>query len=153
MKLSDLYKRALSLLYVPRCAACRDRLPPDGGALCEGCRLRYELQKSERCPFCGETLAHCLCPSEALRRAGVREVVKLFEYQKNAGEAVANRLVFTLKHRGSAPVVDFFAAELSARLARYQDASVRVKGNTVAYFLLSETDRTAAEAAFIRAAR
>lgn len=116
MKLSDLYKRALSLLYVPRCAACRDRLPPDGGALCEGCRLRYELQKSERCPFCGETLAHCLCPSEALRRAGVREVVKLFEYQKNAGEAVANRLVFTLKHRGSAPVVDFFAAELSARL-------------------------------------
>ena len=45
------------------------------------------------------------------------------------------------------------AAELSARLARYQDASVRVKGNTVAYFLLSETDRTAAEAAFTRAAR
>ena len=45
------------------------------------------------------------------------------------------------------------AAELSARLARYKNASVRVKGNTVAYFLLSDTDRTAAEAAFIRAAK
>lgn len=45
------------------------------------------------------------------------------------------------------------AAELSARLDRYKEASVRVKGNTVAYFLLSESDRTAAEAAFIRAAR
>ena len=45
------------------------------------------------------------------------------------------------------------AAELSARLDRYARASVRIKGNTVAYFLLSETARTAAEAAFIRAAR
>lgn len=45
------------------------------------------------------------------------------------------------------------AAELSARLDRYAGASVRIKGNTVAYFLLSETDRTAAEAAFVRTAR
>ena len=45
------------------------------------------------------------------------------------------------------------AAELSARLARYAHAGVHVAGNTVAYFLLSEADRTAAEAAFATAVK
>ncbi len=119
MKLSELYKRALALLYVPRCTACRDRLPLDGGALCESCFLKYQLQKAELCPFCGKELSLCLCPSEALRRAGVRETVKLFEYRKSEGEAVANRLIFALKHRGSVPVVAFLASELSVRLDGY----------------------------------
>ena len=116
MKPKELWRRALSFLYVPRCAACRERLSPNGGALCEACLLKYELEKDERCPYCGRPFFSCLCPSEPLRRAGVREVIKLFEYRKQDGDSVANRLVFHLKHRGSVPVVEHLAGELADRL-------------------------------------
>ena len=45
------------------------------------------------------------------------------------------------------------ANELTARLSRYQSATVHVRGNTVAYFLLPDTARTTAETAFLQAVK
>ena len=78
----------------------------------------------------------------------------IFSFQGNAEARAAARAIEAYLSREEQAVRDlaalYPAAELSARLERYQGASVRIKGNTVAYFLLSETDRTAAEQVFVR---
>ena len=116
MKEVKLFRRLRGLLYVPRCGACGIRLDPDGGALCPSCHAAYEVQATNRCAYCGEAFSECLCTNAALSRAGIREVIKLFEYRRGEGDLPANRLLFLLKHRAPRLVVDFFAEALAERL-------------------------------------
>ncbi|MBQ3064175.1 MAG: hypothetical protein IJC99_05185 [Clostridia bacterium] len=81
----------------------------------------------------------------------------IFRFSTNAAARAGAREIHAYLAREEQAVRDlsalYPAAELSARLDRYAGAAVRTKGNTVAYFLLSETDRSAAEQAFARATR
>ncbi len=120
MKSSPSFLRRLTaLLYVPRCGACGVRLSSDGGALCDACRAAYDMQTERRCAYCGHPFSECLCTSVALSRAGIREVVKLFEYRRGEGDLSPNRLLYLLKRRAPRPVVNFFAEALSDRLDRH----------------------------------
>ncbi len=119
MKAPVLLRRLVGLLYVPRCGACGVRLFPDGGALCEVCHASYRMATGALCPYCGHPFSECLCTSTALSRAGIREVVKLFEYRRGEGDSPPNRLLYLLKRRAPRNVIAFFAAALADRLDRH----------------------------------
>ncbi len=103
-----LLQKALDLVFVPRCTACGVRLPVGGGALCPQCRARYELALLVPCPFCGKVISTCLCRGDALERTSVKGLIKLFLYQKIAGESEPpqNALLYRLKHHADRRVVD-----------------------------------------------
>lgn len=101
-----------SLLFVPRCAACGERLPFGAPPLCEGCRASYELEKSMGCPFCGQPFSACTCPGTALSDGGVSVFPKLFRYQPH-GDGVSNRMIYLLKHRAPRALVALLAHELA----------------------------------------
>ena len=51
--------RLLDFLFVPRCAACGERMDKSGDGLCDACRRAYEHAKDEYCDFCGMTAVQC----------------------------------------------------------------------------------------------
>lgn len=104
--------RLLDLIFVPRCAFCRARLPVGAGALCPECRARYELALSDLCPYCGTHISSCTCSGEYLKREGVPRLIKLFSYHPGE-ESVQNALVYRLKHSGDRRVVEHFAEPLA----------------------------------------
>lgn len=110
-----LFQKALDLVFVPRCTACGVRLPPGAGALCPQCRDRYDLALLAPCPMCGKVISACLCRGQALERTSVKGLIKLFLYQKIAGESdpPQNALLYRLKHHADRRVVGHLATGLA----------------------------------------
>ena len=106
------FLRLRDLLFVPRCAACGERLLPECGPLCERCYASYEMETAMGCPFCGQSFFACVCPSDTLKRGGVTLLPKLFRYLPH-GDGVSNRMIYLLKHRAPRPLVRFLAHELA----------------------------------------
>lgn len=115
MKLLDFL---LSLFYVPKCVACRTRLPLESNiALCPICRSEYETEKERTCPVCAARLSDCTCvPPEV--KCGTQKLVKIFRYRPSRPELATQRMIYTLKHRRSAPLAQLLAADLSAAVLR-----------------------------------
>lgn len=115
---SEWADRALSLIFVPKCASCGERLPLDGSVLCPVCLYAYRDACERTCPVCGKKLAECLCAPPHLRTVGVYRLVKLFRYRSGEENAPENRMIYTLKHTDLRPLQRFLAHELAPSLAR-----------------------------------
>lgn len=112
------------LVFVPRCAACDERLAVATGALCPQCRERYELALLAPCPFCGKVLSSCLCRGPALEGTSVKGLLKVFLYQAIEGEAPPpqNALLYRLKHHGDRRVVNELADRLAEAIRPHLEA-------------------------------
>lgn len=117
LSFSALADKALSLVFVPKCASCGERLPPDGSVLCPVCLYAYQNACERTCPVCGKKLAACLCAPPHLRAVGVYRLVKLFRYRSGEENAPENRMIYTLKHTDLRPLQRFLARELAPSLA------------------------------------
>lgn len=106
--------RLLDLLFVPRCAACGERMDKSGDGLCEACRRAYEHAKDEYCDFCGMTAPQCYCMPQNLLSAGCLFYRKLLFYKPD-GTPVLHRLLYAVKRRNTAAATRFLARELAAK--------------------------------------
>ena len=107
-------ERLLDFLFVPRCAACGERMDKSGDGLCDACRRAYEHAKDEYCDFCGMTAPQCYCMPRYLENSGCMSYRKLLFY-KSDGTPVLHRLLYAVKRRNTAAAMRFLARELAAK--------------------------------------
>ena len=114
------WQRLLDLIFVPRCAACGERISAGEGPLCKKCLSAYELALLETCPYCGKSLSDCACCGEKTELAGLVALIKLFYYYPR-DLAVQNLMIYALKHRADRRVVDRLADDLSGAIRKHCD--------------------------------
>ncbi len=123
MTLQAFFRRLASLLYVPTCVGCLEKI--DEGVLCDACKLRYGKELQTLCITCAKPYSFCSCATDTLVTAGIRKHYKRFRYDPAERDSVANRLVYELKHHLNYDLVKFLAAEMVKILPEFnQDAVI-----------------------------
>ncbi len=115
MKIS--FRMLRRLLFPPKCAACSvlldDAFSAAPRALCAPCLVKWDAQKEALCHCCGEPVADCKRPVNAMPRHGIDALIRLVEYEPQKRGGVGNRVIFKLKDKESAELQAFLAAELA----------------------------------------
>ncbi len=119
--MKSVFKRALdyalNLIFVPKCAGCGERIPPEhSGCFCEDCLYLYETAKERECAKCGKQLTKCTCPTPKLERSRVRKLTKLMYYHPHANDLAVNKAIFKLKKTSDKHLVDTFARDMAETL-------------------------------------
>lgn len=126
MKSKGFGKKALDLLFPPRCQGCGKLIDRDDG-LCGACLAKYGDEQRESCPVCGRTARECSCGAAALGSSfiGNRRYCALTFYNEyNAdSERITEKLIFRLKRKNSSSLTDFFAREAAAEIMRLMQLS------------------------------
>lgn len=116
MKLSELWRRAMFYLTVPRCVCCGEPLKIKERALCEECRLSFENMKDRACSLCFSPICECTCPSHFLDTHCVHKLIKVTRYVRGDTSLPSNTLVYALKQDYRDDVFSFVADEIAASI-------------------------------------
>lgn len=107
------------LLFPPKCASCRVRLPFDEErALCPDCAKRWQEETLDDCGFCHKRVGECRCSTELMRKSGCPVLFKL-AYYKPGSDAPQNRMLFKMKASASPCLYTFVASRLAEGIAAY----------------------------------
>lgn len=104
------------LLFVPICAGCGKRLPPEMGedaVLCPRCALLWERELRHRCDACGQSYFSCLCAPSQLTKAGCTALIKLAPYREEGDSPVVRRMILRIKRHPRSAAFSYVAGELS----------------------------------------
>ncbi len=112
MKISELIKRALYYVSVPKCVYCKEKLDYEDEGLCKECMITYRLHKQRDCPTCAHILSECSCSYKMLESHGIKKFIKLFRYSKAEESMPANYLIYSLKQDNRSDVLSFLSSEL-----------------------------------------
>jgi len=121
MTVSELWKKAVFYLTVPKCVCCRKALSFNDNALCASCRIVYENSKKRDCGTCFKPIVQCHCAPSYLNTHFVHELYKVTRYIKRQVENPSNALVYSLKEDYRGDTVSFMASELSDSLSCFQN--------------------------------
>jgi len=99
-------------LYPQKCVACGEIIGGDI-PLCVRCKRVYEAEKRGFCLACGRMHRDCRCKLSADESLNRVRVLHLAEYNKNNGESVVSKIVFSAKRKRLKALDDFIAKELS----------------------------------------
>ena len=113
---SRILKKVLHALSVPKCLACRARLPEGDRALCHSCCEKYREIKTRNCARCAKLLAECSCTNEYLSRHFVKGLAKVYRYRATEEFMAANAIVYRLKKKNRNDALDFLADEVAASI-------------------------------------
>ena len=113
MKFGVLWRKALDIVFPPKCAACGEVISK--GALCEACYAEY--------------LAECTARASKAEKAsgqldasfGEDRLLYVTTYAGYGSEAsgVTERLVCAFKHRKNQRLADFFASDIASLIIKY----------------------------------
>ena len=115
-KLKKIYKWSLFLLGVPTCVGCGERLDNPWSPICPDCKSSYDAVKTSNCSLCAQPLHRCSCVGEYLESHFIKRHFKVFRYQNREENAVANKLLYSMKRDNRADVREFLADELADAL-------------------------------------
>lgn len=110
---SSFFDRLFALLFVPRCALCRERLLPEDGALCPICRAGWESAKCMLCRHCGKAVSRCLCKTNPMLMYELQALIKLGFYEPAKKDRVVNRVIYQLKRADNKRLNRFLAEQLA----------------------------------------
>ncbi len=122
-KLPSAVKFARRLFFVPKCAACRERLKliiyntkENKGQLCfcKKCLAEFEIIRTEMCHTCGNPAGDCTCMPKKNTFAQPN-IPSLFFYHPNSKSAAAGA-IYTLKRKNRAELFDFLTDELLPKI-------------------------------------
>ncbi len=111
-----------SLIFPPRCAACRKRLDwyaavrEPTRALCSACERDWQSAMLETCGVCSHRVPECDCLTVEMKRARAVLHRKLVYYEHARRDAAQNRIIYTLKKTRSRRTYAWLAAQLCERL-------------------------------------
>lgn len=112
MKKSSFLDRLANLLYVPKCVACKTRLPVDTKVpLCNECLEKWENEKHALCPTCGQEIEYCWCGIMDDRDGVIEKEAHLVAYTKNP-DSVGRKVILASKYRKYTPLFDMLSDEL-----------------------------------------
>ena len=104
----------LSLLFVPKCFGCGERI--SHGALCVRCRSMLKEVMDEPCLICMKPYRECVCAKSTLKIAGARRHIKLFPYLPARTKSVENQIIYTLKKHNCVDLYRYLITELVASI-------------------------------------
>lgn len=113
MNISELFKRALYYISVPKCVLCNEKLDYGDKGLCGKCMVEYKRHKQRDCPNCAHILSECSCSYDYLKSHGIKKFIKLFRYSKAESSMPSNYLIYSLKQDNRSDVVSFLSNELA----------------------------------------
>ena len=113
MKFSELGKRALFYVSVPKCVCCEEILSYQDLALCPKCSAEFEKIKTRDCSICGKRLHLCSCSTDYLKSHFMKRLVKVFRYIQREENLPANSLIYSLKRDDRRDVLNLCANELA----------------------------------------
>lgn len=110
IKIKKLWNRITNMIFVKKCASCKELLPYDyEEKLCLKCLGEWYLQKNELCPICHKEQIFCRC---AFGKESVDSLRHLVLYQHDDKGKVSNKVVYALKKSNDENVFDFVAGEM-----------------------------------------
>ena len=113
----NLFDYLLNLVFVPKCAGCRNLLPAEShSCFCDDCRYMYESAKERECVICGKRLSLCMCPTPKLEKNRVHRLTKLMYYFPQSNDLAVNQAIFKLKKTAEKHLVDMFAYDMAQTL-------------------------------------
>ena len=107
------------LIFVPKCAACEERLSPFQDkkvlthgkiCLCTACDKKWAQATAALCNKCALPAYRCTCTPKLLQKNYVT-IPSLFFYDRMA-DNTQNRIIYTLKRKRNGELVEFLAHEL-----------------------------------------
>ncbi len=113
MKRESIFDRFFALIFVPKCACCREILKDGERVLCRVCRAKYDMLCHRKCRFCGRDICQCDCTRDGIAAQGVWRLSKLCAYLPSEERSPVKALLFALKHSNRADVREFFATEMA----------------------------------------
>ena len=116
MNFSELLKRALYYISVPKCVLCKEKLDYEDRGLCKKCLVEYKRHKQRDCPHCAHILSECSCSYPYLKSHGIKKFIKLFRYSKAEASMPSNYLIYSLKQDNRSDVLSFLADELACAI-------------------------------------
>ena len=107
------------LVSPPKCAGCGERFDifenNNIEALCDECRTEWERAKMSPCRGCGRESSACICKGRFLKDVRILSVLKFGE------RSTPDKLIYLLKRKDLARIVNFAAEELAKRLRRDEE--------------------------------
>ena len=143
-----------NLIFVPKCAACDERLSPipEKGSLtydkicfCKDCGEKWERAKAQMCPKCGNLSEDCTCSPKFFYKHQPN-IPSLCFYHPDSGD-VQSKTIITLKRRDDDELFEFLAIELYPKLKKTLDA-MKTDGKDCIFTWVPRTDRSAAKSGF-----
>lgn len=143
-----------NLIFVPRCAACDERLSPipekgnptyDKQCFCKSCIEKWERAKAQMCPKCGEVSEDCTCAQKFFYDRQPN-IPSLCFYHPDSGD-VQSKMIITLKRRNDDELFEFLAIELYPKLKKTLDA-MRIDGKDCIFTWVPRTEGSASKSGF-----
>ncbi len=122
MKLNVLFDKFLSLVFVPKCVGCGERLA-NSDIFCKECFQKYVEARDAQCPVCYGRIGDCTCANENMRRHGISKHIKLMKYIPTSEASVPNRMAYVFKENHNKKLNDFLAFQLALPIKKYIGAS------------------------------
>lgn len=113
---NSFFNYILSLIFIPRCAVCKERLGPGDDALCLHCRTKWESAKKHPCRLCGQSVSTCHCVSNSMLMYDMKMLVKLGHYDPRKPGQVVNQIVYQIKRANNKRLNHFLAKQISAAI-------------------------------------
>lgn len=105
------FKTALTLIFPPRCASCRELLPYYSDALfCDNCAEKWEEEISSQCSVCKKKVSKCTCVHDNCKRT-VSALVSVSAY--TSSDSVTDRVVLAAKDRRDKKLFQFMSDKMT----------------------------------------
>ncbi|NLK39984.1 MAG: ComF family protein [Clostridiales bacterium] len=117
-RLGRLTEYLISLVFVPKCVICKERLVPGDAVFCSICRGKWESAKRVRCPICGKAMYLCLCTINVMLMYQVQALIKLGYYQPNDHGQIVNQVVYRIKRTNDRRLSKFLVDQLVQGIRR-----------------------------------
>ncbi len=112
--MKNILKTAFSLIFPPRCAACRELLPYfSEDLLCGICAEKWEEEISSECRTCRRNVSKCTCVHDNCKRT-IETLVSVSAY--TSSDSVTDRLVLAAKDRND-PKLFYFMSDKMTEIA------------------------------------
>jgi ComF family protein len=117
MTKKDFFAYLSDLFFVPKCAGCEERLPPNPSVcLCPACLSIYNLETTKECAKCAKVMSECSCSTENLEKAKILRLAKLTVYLPHSNDYVVNKMIFKLKKKSEYHLVEFLSNQLASTI-------------------------------------
>ena len=109
--MKNILKTVFSLIFPPRCAACRELLPYYSDALlCDKCAEKWEEEISSECGVCRRNVSKCTCVHDNCRRT-VASLISVSAY--TSSDSVTDLLVLAAKDRNDPKLFKFMSDKMT----------------------------------------
>ncbi len=108
MNEKNFFRKITSLISVPKCVCCGEKLGLNDVAFCNNCRKSFDEDLKRDCSLCTKRLSECSCVPEYLKNHFVKKLFKVFRYKRD--HSASSSLIYSIKKQARYDTVNLAAA-------------------------------------------